>query len=63
MMLGKRIAALEAKAPKNWSPWHRIVQMPEQTLDQAIDAYGRDRIGPDDNMVVWTVVDPKGRCE
>ena len=39
--------------------WHRIVQEIGQTHDEALDAYGRDRIGPDDGIIVREIVRPQ----
>ena len=39
--------------------WHRIVQQVGQSEDEAIDAYGRDRIGPDDRILIHELVLPQ----
>lgn len=49
---GKRIGALEAKENVAPAIWRRVVQEAGQTLDDALDRYGRDRIGAADNVIV-----------
>jgi hypothetical protein len=35
-----------------------IIKEAGQSNDEALDAYGRDRIGPNDRIVIWSIVDP-----
>ena len=43
-------AAVAPPPPKPFIVWHRGRQWPGQTEEEAFDAYGRDRIGPDDGV-------------
>lgn len=56
---GKRIEALEAMQSTGAVAWHRVLQESDQTIDQALDAYGRDRIGPTDRLIVRKIVDSR----
>ena len=47
---------LDAARPKQW---HQVVQQVGQTWDEALDAYGRDRIGPDDGIIQRELVRPQ----
>lgn len=60
MTLRKRISVLEAAKPGEDRPWHWLIKQPNQTQDEAIDAYGRDKIGPDDNLIIWQIVGTGG---
>ena len=55
--IGKRIGMLEARRPATTIAWHRIIQQPGQTLDAALEAYGRDRIGDADRLIVRRIID------
>ncbi|MBA4092060.1 MAG: hypothetical protein C0494_15920 [Sphingobium sp.] len=57
--IGKRIEALEALRSAGAVVWHRVIQQSGQTLDEALDAYGRDRIAPDDRLIVRKIVDSR----
>ncbi len=60
MKMANRLDALEGKSsPPPVERWHDIVQRGNQTLEEAIDAYGRDKIGPDDGMIVWRTTTPR----
>lgn len=58
---GKRIEFLEARQPKAIGRWHRVIQDVGQSEGQAIDAYGADRIGPNDCVMLRVIVEPKAR--
>ena len=58
--LAKRLSAIERSVTtaSNHSPiWHRFILEPGETLESEIDAFGRDRIGPDDSVIVRRIVD------
>ena len=63
MSLEKRVSALEAAAgagdPSCERPWHRVIVHEGQSLADAIRAYGIDRIGEHDNLLVNRIVSPK----
>lgn len=56
----RRLAALEAAAgvhdPSAGKPWHRIIQQPGQTEEEARAAYGP--IGEHDNLIIRRIVTP-----
>lgn len=58
----KRLEALETRTKAATGVWHRIIQEAGQTQDQALDAYGRDKIGPDDNVIIRRIIEggPRG---
>jgi hypothetical protein len=58
--LSKRIAALE-QATTPWERAHMILWHDDkgQSEDAAIDAYGRDRISPNDLKIMVRFVSPK----
>lgn len=58
-----RVKALENRGGSAFYPYHRIVQGVGQTQDEALEAYGRDKIGPNDNLVIRRLVQPEGRTE
>jgi hypothetical protein len=57
--LGSRVADLEARQPRPYGRAHRLIQREEQTQDEALDAYGRELIGPDDMVIINRIVSPK----
>jgi hypothetical protein len=63
MSLEKRVSALEAAAaaaePAGEQPWHRVIVHEGQSLADAVRAYGIERIGEHDNLIVRTIVFPK----
>ncbi len=60
MNIGKRVGALESRAGDGgFASVHRIVVKSGQTQQQAIDDYGRDRIGPKDLPIVRTFITPR----
>lgn len=60
MKMANRLDALEGKSsPPSVERWHHVVQTGEQTQEEAIDAYGRDKVGPDDGMIVFKSVTPR----
>ena len=56
MNIAKRVGALEGKACGGGFECHRVIQRAGQTRDEALNAYGRDRIGPDDVAVLRVIV-------
>lgn len=64
MNITKRVGALETKAGDcGYDKVHRIISKVGQTKDQALDDYGRDKIGPNDFVVIRTFVSPTVRSE
>ncbi len=60
MNIAKRVGALENQAGDGgFENVHRIIGKLGQTQEQALDAYGRDKIGPKDFVVVRTFVAPR----
>lgn len=59
--LEARLKALEALHPPARGRWHRIIRQADQTQEEAIAAYGREKIGPDDHLIVRRVVVPLAR--
>jgi len=57
--LSARMADLEARQPVEVGRWHRIIQYGGQTPDEAIDAYGREKFGPNDRPIIRTIVSLK----
>ena len=55
--LNRRVAALQAGAPTRAVGCHRIVRQPGQSLEDAIDEYGRNNIGDVDIILCRTIVD------
>ncbi len=58
MQLHRRVAGLEAKQTVPIGNVHRIIQGSGQARDEALDDYGRDKIAPDDFVIVRRVVTP-----
>ena len=54
---GKRLTALESTQPAGAAIWHRILQGVGQSLDAAVDSYGRERIGGTDRLIERRLVD------
>jgi hypothetical protein len=55
-----RLRALESAGRSGWRKVHRVLQQLGQDQDAALDDYGRDRIGPDDLVIVRRIVAPEG---
>jgi hypothetical protein len=55
--IGKRLTVLEAGQPAGPVIWHRVLRQFGQNLDEALDAYGRDRIAPTDRLIVRQIID------
>ena len=53
--------ALDQEAAADAPPtrWHRVIQQVGQSEEEAIDAYGRDRIGPNDRILIHELVLPQ----
>lgn len=63
MTRDKRVAALEAKQTGGSFRWHRLLREPWQTVQEAIAAYGHNKIAAGDGLIVRTIHDPKERAE
>ena len=63
MSLEKRLSALEAAAgagdPSFEKPWHQVIVREGQSLADAVRAYGIEKIGEHDNLIIHTIVSPK----
>lgn len=63
MSLEKRVSALEAAAgaedPSFANPWHRVIVREGQSLADAVRAYGIEKIGEHDNLIIRRIVSPK----
>jgi len=63
MSLEKRVSALEAAAavrdPSCGKPWHSVTVREGQSLADAVRAYGIEKIGEHDNLIIWRIVSPK----
>ena len=60
----ERIARAEARSrPSTPVKWHMLGRNEDQTDDEAIDAYGRDLIGPNDQIIMLVGVTPRHREE
>jgi hypothetical protein len=63
MSLEKRLSALEAAAaagdPSCGKPWHRVTVREGESLADAVRAYGIEKIGEHDNVIVNRIVSPK----
>jgi hypothetical protein len=53
------VADLEARQSRPYGKAHRLIQRQGQTRDDAMDAYGRHLIGPDDIVIINRIVSPK----
>ena len=62
--LEKRVDRLEAKArPLESSRWHMVTKQEGQSDDDAIDAFGREKIGADDTVIFLVPVSPRFDAE
>ena len=63
MSLEKRVSALEAAPgagdPSHGKPYHWVIVRQGQSLADAVRAYGIEKIGEDDNLIVWWILSPK----
>jgi hypothetical protein len=60
----ERIARAEARRhPSTPVKYHMLGRNEDQTDDEAIDAYGRDLIGPNDQIIMLVGIRPKARQE
>jgi hypothetical protein len=57
--LDNRVTDLEARKARPLGRAHRLIQHEGQTQDEAIDAYGRELIGPDEMLIINRIVSPK----
>ena len=64
MKMTSRLSALEGKAsPPLVEKWHQLVALGDETEDELIDAYGRDKIGPNDSIIIFKSVAPRFDAE
>ncbi len=60
MNIAKRVGALENHAGDGgFEKVHRVIGRVGQTQEQALDAYGRDKVGPKDFVIVRVLVTPR----
>ena len=63
MSLEKRVSDLEGAAgagdPSYGKPWHRVIVREGQSLADAVRAYGIEKIGEHDNLIIWRIESPK----
>ena len=60
MNIAKRVGALENQAgDSGFDKAHQVICELGQTQEQALDAYGRDKIGPKDFVIVRRFVTPR----
>ena len=60
MNIAKRVGALEGQSSAvGYDKVHHIICRNGNTVDQAEDAYGRDKIGPRDFVIIRTFVSPR----
>ena len=63
MKMTNRLDALEGKAsPPLVEKWHQLVALGDETEDELIDAYGRQKIGPNDSFIIFRTVAPAGEA-
>lgn len=54
MKMTNRLDALEGKArPAHVEKWHEMVALNDETEDELIEAYGRDKIGANDSIIIY----------
>ena len=54
MKMTNRLDALEGKAsPPLVEIWHHLVALGNETEDELIDAFGREKIGPNDSFIIF----------
>lgn len=57
--LKSRLEALESIArPGAVERWHQVIQRVGQTRDEALDEYGRGKVGEHDGVIVRKIVAP-----
>ena len=60
MNITKRVGALESKAsPPTVEKWHQLFGFKNETEDELIEAYGREKIGPNDSIMSFRSVAPR----
>ena len=60
MNIAKRVGTLEGKSCSvKWDNHHSLTAREGQTEDEAIDEYGREKIGPNDFVVIHKFVTPR----
>ena len=60
MNIAKRVGALENQAGDGgFEKAHQVICGDGQTQEQALDAYGRDKIGPNDFVIMRVIVSPR----
>lgn len=64
MKMASRVQALESKGGNVGSgKSHRVICRIGQSKDDALDEYGRDKVGPDDFVIVRHFVTPTKTAE
>ena len=63
MRLRKRVADLEARTAgvRGYDDVHLLFRQEDENEDDVYDAYGRDKIGPNDMVIMHVGVTPR-RC-
>ena len=57
--LTTRVEDLERRAPDAIRRVHRVIQDIGMSRDEALDAYGREKIGKNDGVILRVIVDAK----
>ena len=64
MKMANRLDALEGKAtPPLVEKWHELVALGDETENELIDAYGREKIGTNDYIIILKSVAPRFDAE
>lgn len=54
----KRLQELERRVPREIGKSHRIIQREGESLRDAVQTYGADKIGENDTVIVRSIVSP-----
>lgn len=63
MRLVSRLKVLEARNHVGWDQAHQVIQHVGQTEDEALDEYGREKIGANDLVILIELVGPQFDAE
>ena len=59
MKMSSRVEALEVRVGEcRFENVHRLIQRVGQTRDEVLDAYGREKIEPDDRVILRRLIVP-----